>query len=124
LRNAIEEDYTPPKIRERKRSQKVAQSTIPEPTPLPTPDSEPLLEEDHQEIWKQILDRVRQSLPYGVDPGRLNGTRLLRLSGTAAVIGVPNQGNSLHLERKPYQQISEAVKQVIGKQFDLQFLCT
>jgi hypothetical protein len=122
LRKAIEEDYTATKPRIPK-SKKTPIPTIEPISPPPTP-AEPLPEEDHQEeypeTWNQVLDRVKECLPFGTDPGRSTGTKLLRLSDVA-VIGVPDQGNCLHLERKLYREISDAVKEVIGKHLDLQF---
>jgi hypothetical protein len=53
LRKAVEEYYSPTKIREKKNREKKAQQAMriveePAPDPEPTSDPEPTLEEDHQ----------------------------------------------------------------------------
>ena len=53
---------------------------------------------------------------------RLTGTRLLEVRDTAAYIGVPDRGNRCYLERRLYQVFSQAVKGVLGREVDLQFL--
>jgi chromosomal replication initiation ATPase DnaA len=56
-----------------------------------------------------------------VEP-RLNGTTLLQITDTAAYIGVSNPFTIAWLERRMYREISNAMKRVLGKDFDLQFI--
>src|SRR5918992_856292 len=53
---------------------------------------------------------------------RLTGTRLLEVLDTATYIGVPDRGNRCYLERRLYQVFYQAVKAVLGRKVDLQFL--
>lgn len=101
------------------------------PDPVSVPDPEPTIEENHQEeqeehqheeTWNEVVAEVKACLPFGTDPSKLTGTKLLRVSETAAYIVVPDQGNRLHVERKLYKETSDAVRKVLGRQLDLQFL--
>jgi hypothetical protein len=144
LRKAIEEDYSPPKIgeshenREKKTQQavRIVEEPVPDPEPvLPTvPDQEPIPDDEpgestpeddkdteNRETWDAVAEEVKECLPFGTDPNTLDGTKLLRLSDSA-VIGVPDQRNCLHLERRLYREISQALKGVLGRHVDLQFL--
>jgi Helix-turn-helix domain len=149
LKTAIEEDYTPPMIQKKRKNRERHKGIVkpieepvkqpdlvpgPEPTPISppdpvlVPDPSPIEEnhkeeeqEEHQETWNQVVAKVKDCLPFGVDPNRLAGTKLLRL-GDAVTIGVPGQRNCLHLERRLYQEISQALKGVLGRHVDLQFL--
>jgi hypothetical protein len=79
------------------------------PDPVSVPDPEPTIEENHQEeqeehqheeTWNEVVAEVKACLPFGTDPSKLTGTKLLRVSETAAYIVIPDQGNRLHVERK------------------------
>jgi chromosomal replication initiation ATPase DnaA len=53
---------------------------------------------------------------------RLARTTLLQVTDTAARIGVNSPFAIAWLERRMYGQISNAIKQVLGKDLDLQFI--
>jgi hypothetical protein len=108
LRRAIEEDYSPPKIWEKKNREAQAMRIVEEPAPnpepvLPTvPDQEPIPDDEpgestpeddkdteNRETWNQVVAKVKECLPFGTDPSRLTGTKLLKLSDSV-VIGVPD----------------------------------
>jgi chromosomal replication initiation ATPase DnaA len=68
------------------------------------------------------LEQLKGSLPLGEAETRLQGTTLLQVTDTAARIGVPNAFAIAWLERRMYGQISKAMKGVLGKDLDLQFI--
>jgi chromosomal replication initiation ATPase DnaA len=53
---------------------------------------------------------------------RLSGTALIEVTETAARIGVDNPFALAWLERRMYGQISKAIKGIVGKDLDLQFV--
>jgi hypothetical protein len=130
LRKAIEEDYEPPKIREKNREKKAQVKTAEEPVPDPVPVPDPLpIETNHQEeeqttqireVWQKVVERVKNNLPFGESENRMAETRLLRLSDSSAVIGCSTR-SSLILERRFYEVISQSIKEIIGRMVDLQF---
>jgi chromosomal replication initiation ATPase DnaA len=65
---------------------------------------------------------LQADLPPGGIDIRLNGTTLLQVTDTAARIVVPNTTALLWLERRLYREISNALKGVLGKDLDLQFV--
>jgi hypothetical protein len=79
---------------------------------------------ENQTTWDKTLERLKEALPHGEAEARLTGTTLLQLTDTAARIGVPNALNVLWLERKIYHQIANAMKGVVGKDLDLQFVAS
>jgi len=132
LRRAIEENYQPPRNKERltsapgRKSQK--QTGIPEvqqreqhssitpPVALPQPDSQT------QRVWEQTVAHLQHTLPAGETANRLTGTMLLEVTETKAVILVPNRTVAAWLERRLYGQIATALKAAVGKDVDLQFV--
>jgi hypothetical protein len=76
---------------------------------------------ENQKTWTKALEQLRQDLLPG-EEARLNGTTLLQVSDTAACIGVANPFAIAWLERRLYGQISKAMKGVLGKDLDLQFV--
>jgi hypothetical protein len=76
----------------------------------------------NQETWEKTVEQVKQDLPIGETEARLAGTVLLEVTETAARIGVLNPFAIPWLERKLYGQIAKAMKEVVGKDLDLQFV--
>jgi hypothetical protein len=77
---------------------------------------------ENQETWDKTLEQVRNDLPLGETEARLAGTTLIEITDTAALIGVPNRFAIPWLERRLYSQIAKAMKGVVGKDLDLQFV--
>jgi hypothetical protein len=77
---------------------------------------------ENQEIWDKALEHVKKDLPLGETADRLAGTTLLAVTDTKAVIGIPNRNALPWLERRLYGQIAKAMKAVVGKDVDLQFI--
>jgi hypothetical protein len=77
---------------------------------------------ENQTIWQKALEQLKADLPLGEAEARLKGTALLQVTDTAAHIGVPNPFAIAWLERRMYWQISKAIKGVLGKDLDLQFV--
>jgi hypothetical protein len=77
---------------------------------------------ENQTIWKKALEQLKKDLPHGETEARVNGTTLLQVTDTAARIAVPSTTALVWLERRLYGQISKAMKGVLGKDLDLQFV--
>jgi hypothetical protein len=77
---------------------------------------------ENQTIWQKALDQLKADLPQEEAEARLNGTTLIEVTDTAARIGVNNPFAIAWLERRMYGQISRAIKGVLGKDLDLQFV--
>jgi hypothetical protein len=77
---------------------------------------------ENQETWEKTLEQVKRDLPLGESETRLNGTTLLQVTDTKATIFVPNRFAIPWLERRLYGQIAKAIKGVVGKEVDLQFI--
>jgi hypothetical protein len=77
---------------------------------------------ENQTIWNKALEQVKKDLPPGETADRLAGTTLLEVTETAATIFVPNRTAVTWLERRLYGQIAKAIKGVVGKELDLQFI--
>jgi phage replication O-like protein O len=131
LRRAIEENYQPPRATKRpppasgrKRPQSTEppkeqqpQQTIVAPTvKLPQPDKQT------EGIWQQTMEQLKHTLPSGETADRLTGTMLIEITEAKAVIFVPNRTAAAWLERRLYSQIAKAIKAIIGKDVDLQFI--
>jgi phage replication O-like protein O len=148
LRRAIEEDYTLPKPSERhrqhsgreKKGAKQAQAEFratsdvvgeqhmakeqPQPAQnVATEKKEPQkISRENELVWNKALENLQANLPGEEVAARLTGTALLEVSDTAALIFVPNRTAVAWLERRLYGQIAKALKAVIGKDVDLQFI--
>jgi hypothetical protein len=72
--------------------------------------------------WNLALEKLKENLPLGETEARLNGTMLLQVTDNVARIGVTNSFAIAWLERRMYAQIGKAIKQVLGKDLDLQFV--
>jgi Bacteriophage replication protein O len=80
---------------------------------------------ENESIWQQTVEKVQEGLPAsdtGEAAAKLTGTALLEVTETAARIGVTNPHALLWLERRLYGQIAKAIKGVLGKDLDLQFV--
>jgi hypothetical protein len=76
----------------------------------------------NQETWDKAIEQVKKDLPLGETEDRFTGTALIEVTETKAVIGVPNRYAIPWLERRLYCQIAKAMKGVVGKDLDLQFI--
>jgi hypothetical protein len=77
---------------------------------------------ENQDTWDKALEKLQSDLPLGETAARLAGTTLLEVTDTAARIGVNNPFAIAWLERRLYSQIAKALKAVVGKDVDLQFI--
>jgi Bacteriophage replication protein O len=146
LRKAIEEDYAPPRNpkRSRRRQARKVQDTVIAIHSTQTVATEKVeraqnvatqyrenntenkviekTNRGNQEIWNKALEQVKNDLPLGETSDRLAGTTLIEVTETVARIGVANPCAIALLERRLYSQIAKAMKTVIGKDLDLQFI--
>jgi hypothetical protein len=79
---------------------------------------------ENQIIWENAREQIKKDLPLGESTDRLAGTTLIQVTDTKAVIGVPNRFAVPWFERRLYGQIAKAMKAVVGKDVDLQFICS
>jgi phage replication O-like protein O len=79
---------------------------------------------ENQETWQKALEQLKGMLPIGEVEARLQGTTLLQVTDTTAQIGVPNHFSLAWLERRMYLEITKAMKSLLGKDLDLQFVAT
>jgi hypothetical protein len=77
---------------------------------------------ENQETWEKTVEQIKHDLPLGETAARLAGTTLIEVTGTVARIGVSNPFAMAWLERRLYGQIAKAIKGVVGKDLDLQFV--
>jgi hypothetical protein len=77
---------------------------------------------EKQETWEKAVEQIKSDLPIGETADRLAGTTLLAVTETAATIFVPNRFAVPWFERRLYGQIAKAIKAVVGKDVDLQFV--
>jgi hypothetical protein len=76
----------------------------------------------NETTWNKTLENLQADLPREEVAARLTGTTLIEVSDTRARIGVPNPHALAWLERRLYGQIAKAIKGVVGKDLDLQFV--
>jgi hypothetical protein len=74
------------------------------------------------DVWSKALEQLKEALPLGEAEARLRGTTLVQVTDTAARILVPSAFAVAWLERRLYGQIAKAMKGVVGKELDLQFI--
>jgi phage replication O-like protein O len=77
---------------------------------------------ENQTIWSKTIDQLKEVQPLEYVEARLIGTALLEVTDTAARIFVPNRNALPWLERRLYSHIAKAIKGVVGKDVDLQFI--
>jgi hypothetical protein len=81
-----------------------------------------ITDREKQETWQKAVEQVKIDLPLGETEARLAGTALVEVTETKALIFVPNRTALPWLERRLYGQIAKAMKAVVGKELDLQFV--
>jgi hypothetical protein len=77
---------------------------------------------ENKTLWNKTLENLQADLPQEEVAPRLTGTTLIEVTGTSARISVPNPHALAWLERRLYGQIAKAMKGVVGKDLDLQFV--
>jgi hypothetical protein len=77
---------------------------------------------ENQTVWDKAVEQVKSDLPLGETADRLAGTTLLAVTETAATIFVPNRTAIAWFERRLYGQITKALKGIVGRDVDLQFV--
>jgi hypothetical protein len=77
---------------------------------------------ENETIWSKTIEQLKEPQPLEDVAARLTGTTLIAVTDTAARIFVPNPNALAWLERRMYAQISKAMKGVLGKDLDLQFV--
>jgi hypothetical protein len=77
---------------------------------------------ENQETWEKTVEQLKSDLPVGEAEARLTGTTLVEVTDARALIFVPNRFTIPWLERRLYGQIAKAMKGVLGKDLDLQFV--
>jgi hypothetical protein len=77
---------------------------------------------ENQTIWTKTIEQLKIDQSLEDTEARLNGTALLEVTETKAVIFVSNRTAVPWLERRLYRQIAKAMKGVVGKDLDLQFV--
>jgi hypothetical protein len=77
---------------------------------------------ENQTIWGNAREQIKKDLPLGETADRLVGTTLIEVTETAATIFVPNRTAIAWFERRLYGQITKALKGVVGRDVDLQFV--
>ena len=132
LRRAIEENYKPPRHKERlpsapgRNRQQPAGITEEQPGTqgfvFTSPVVRPQPDRQTQFVWQQAVEHLKQNLPAGETAHRLTDTQLIEVTETKAVILVPNRTVAALLERRFYLQIAKALKEIVGKDLDLQFV--
>jgi hypothetical protein len=89
---------------------------------LPEKKEPEKISRENQTRWHLALETLKADLPQGEAEIRLKGTTLLQVTDTVACIGVPSTNALLWLERRLYREIGNALKGILGKDLDLQFV--
>jgi hypothetical protein len=114
-----------PKEEYRQVKEEASSETAETTEPLPEQHSPQLVGEDGlttADVWSKALEQLKEALPLGEAEARLRGTTLVQVTDTAARILVPSGFALAWLERRLYGQIANAIKGVLGKDLDLQFI--
>jgi hypothetical protein len=77
---------------------------------------------ENETVWQQIREKVQEGLPIGESAAQLSGTTLIDVTDTTALIFVANRFAVPWLERRLYGQIQNAMKSVLRRDVDLQFI--
>jgi hypothetical protein len=77
---------------------------------------------ENETVWNKALEQVKIDLPLGETEDRLAGTTLVEVTDTSALIFVPNRFAVPWFERRLYGQIQKAMKRVLERDVDLQFV--
>jgi hypothetical protein len=110
-RLAAQEEY-------RKDKEEARQRLLEEHPPQPIKGTEHTTES----AWSKALASLQEQVSPAVFYSWLKDTLLLQVTDTAARIGVPNRYAIAWLERKMYREISNAMKGILGKDLDLEFV--
>jgi hypothetical protein len=81
-----------------------------------------ITDRENEIVWNKTVEQVKQDLPLGESASQLTGTTLIEVTDTNALIFVPNRFAIPWLERRLYWQITKAIKGVVGRDVDLQFV--
>jgi hypothetical protein len=142
LRRAIEEDYQPARSPKQQHHHQTSQQkkTIPVQTEpqatsevaghqdMPREELKPAQtvpteqRREHAATWQKVIEHIQRDLPQEEGATRLIGTALVEVTDTKATIVVPNRTAGAWIERRLYSQIAKAIKAVVGKELDLQFI--
>jgi hypothetical protein len=79
---------------------------------------------ENQTIWTKTLEQLKEAQPLEDVAARLTGTTLLEVTDAAARIGVASPFAIAWFERRMYGQICKAMKGVLGRDLDLQFVAS
>ena len=80
---------------------------------------------ENETTWHKTLEQLQKDLAASDASDaetRLKGTTLLQVTDTAARIAVPSAIALAWLERRLYREIGNALKGVVGRDLDLQFV--
>jgi hypothetical protein len=90
-----------------------------------TENTEPeITDRENEIVWQQIREKVQEGLPIGDSAAQLSGTTLIDVTDTTALIFVPNRFAIPWLERRLYGQIQKAMKSILERDVDLQFVAS
>jgi hypothetical protein len=149
LRKAIEEDYSPPRNyespRDKKarteRAAKIAEREAKERSiaeaeyrRVKAKAKEHLLQEFPPEpvgerltthtVWEQVLNNLKDQVGVAIYETWLKDTVLLEVTGQVARIAMGTPNKIAWVERRLYQPIASALKDVLKRDLDLQFVAT
>jgi hypothetical protein len=77
---------------------------------------------ENETIWQQTVEKVQEALPIGDSAAKLFGTVLVEVTDTKALIFVPSCQTLVVLERRLCGHIQNAMKGILGRSLDLQFV--
>jgi len=85
---------------------------------------QPIRGTDHttQTAWSKVLAALKERVSTGNYNGWLKDTVLLQVTDTAARIAAPSRLACTQLEYRLYREISNAMKSILGKDVDLEFV--
>lgn len=75
-----------------------------------------------ESAWSRALASLQEQVSPAIFNSWLKDTALLQVTDTAARIAAPSTYAMLWLERRLYREISNAVKGILGKELDLEFV--
>jgi hypothetical protein len=81
-----------------------------------------ITDRENETVWQQIREKVQEGLPIGDSAAQLSETTLIEVTDTTALIFVANRFAVPWLERRLYGQIQKAMKSVLSRDVDLQFV--
>ncbi len=110
-RLAAQEEY-------RKGKEEARQRLLEEHPPQPIKGTEHTTES----AWSKVLATLQEQVSPANFNSWLKDTALLQVTDTAAHIAVPNRFAGSLLERRLYREIANAIKGILGKDLDLQFV--